>query len=188
MTRSKPAILVAGAVLSLGLGTATGQEGPGPEPSDTVASIDEGASAGELLEGARTALVDMRHAQVGLERLIEAARADRDVVLVLCLTDKLGQVNAAMRSAEGRLKALQTAVERGLSERMRHEAAMIGVLRDRTVAMESEGDQCVGGEVGFVGEGRLEVRVDPGIPPADSSLFPPDDSVLEPPPLTSPTK
>src|SRR6185295_15639612 len=45
----------------------------------------------------------------GVRRMLEQARAQRDVVKTLCLNDKLNQIDVATRSAQDRRAALEQA-------------------------------------------------------------------------------
>lgn len=97
-------------------------------------------------------------------RQLQAARKDRDVVRVLCLSDKLNQVDVASRSAQDRFAALKTAAERGDTERARHEYTVLEVLNDRVRVLGNESNQCVGEETGFVGDAEVSVSIDPNLP------------------------
>lgn len=103
-------------------------------------------------------------------RQLQAARKDRDVVRVLCLSDKLNQVDVASRSAQDRFAALKTAAERGDAERVRHEYTVLEVLNDRVRVLVNESNQCVGEETGFVGDAEVSVSIDPNLPEPDTGF------------------
>ncbi len=121
-----------------------------------------------------------------IKRQLGKAKEDRDVVRVLCLNDKLNQVDVARSSAEDRLSALTTAAERGDADRARHEYTVLEVLHDRVKVLVNESNQCVGEETGFIGEAEVSVSVDPNLPDADTG-FGPDPFALPPlPNISSP--
>ena len=121
-----------------------------------------------------------------IQRQLKAAQEERDVVRVLCLTDKLNQVDVAQRSAQDRMTALATAAERGDADRARHEYTVLEVLHDRVKVLVNESNQCVGEETGFIGEAEVSVSVDPNLPDADTG-FGPDPFALPPlPNISSP--
>src|SRR5215470_19956505 len=57
----------------------------------------------------------------GVRRMLEQARAQRDVVKTLCLNDKLNQIDVAVRSAQDRRGALEQASLRKDSDLANHE-------------------------------------------------------------------
>jgi hypothetical protein len=121
-----------------------------------------------------------------IKRQLGNAKEDRDVVRVLCLNDKLNQVDVARSSAEDRLTALTTAAERGDADRARHEYTVLEVLHDRVKVLVNESNQCVGEETGFIGEAEVSVSIDPNLPDADTG-FGPDPFALPPlPNISSP--
>jgi hypothetical protein len=103
-------------------------------------------------------------------RQLQTARQERDVVLVLCLSDKLNQVDVASRSAQDRFVALKTAADRGDADRARHEYTVLEVLNDRVRVLGNESNQCVGEETGFVGDAEVSVSIDPKIPEPETGF------------------
>lgn len=150
------------------------QAAPGPELRDGDTSLTERSRLAQEL------VTNIQQASQAVLRQLQVARAERDVVRVLCLNDKLNQVDVALRSAEDRMVALRTAVERADGDRVRHEHTVLDVLNDRVRVLVSESNQCVGEETGFIGEAEVSVSIDPNLP--DDAVM--DDSV--PPPLTPP--
>jgi hypothetical protein len=164
-----------------------------PPPAAAEAGLDQSAPGSEAraadispTERSRLAqelVTNIQQSSQAVLRQLQVARSERDVVRVLCLNDKLNQVDVALRSAEDRLVALRTAVERGDDDRVRHEHTVLDVLNDRVRVLVSESNQCVGEETGFIGEAEVSVSIDPNLPDdavADDSVPPP----LSPPPPT----
>jgi hypothetical protein len=115
---------------------------------------------------------------------LATARSKRDVVKTLCLNDKLNQLDVTMRSAQERHKNLEGALARSDNELASHEFTVLGVYRKRADKLSAEAKQCVGSEVGFLGETSIISTVDPKIPTDDGPL-PTDDplsSLTVPPP------
>jgi hypothetical protein len=104
---------------------------------------------------------------------------------VLCLSDKLNQVDVASRSAQDRYVALKTAGERGDADRARHEYTVLEVLNDRVRVLVNESNQCVGEETGFVGEAEVSVSIDPNLPEPETG-FALDAYTPPPPSISSP--
>jgi hypothetical protein len=167
--------------------TASAQPGPGASSSLAETELrppvvlsdqhDDEPSPPERLQRAQELVSNIQQSSQAVLRQLQVARSERDVVRVLCLNDKLNQVDVALRSAEDRLVALRTAVERADGDRARHEHTVLDVLNDRVRVLVSESNQCVGEETGFIGDAEISVTIDPNLP--DDTLI--DDSV--PPPL-----
>jgi hypothetical protein len=113
------------------------------------------------------AQIDELHSN--LTRMLEDARQHRDVVLTLCMNDKVNQVDVSARSAREHLTTLESARSSGNLDVARHEVTILAVLAERAQQLAAEAQQCVGREAGFVGETSVTTTVDPQLPPdADS--------------------
>ncbi len=184
------AILVAVSLLG-GLGVALAQPAPdGPRESAAVGiqSPEANLTPEAMQQEATRAVPGMEQAGQTIRGQLEQAREKRDVVKVLCLNDKLNQVDVAMRSARDRLAALNSAVTRRDAEQARHEYRVVVVLKDRIRALVQEANQCIGEETGFVGDSRVTVEIDPAVPQTDTTEFPEEPIVNVPPMINSPTQ
>lgn len=122
----------------------------------------------------------------GVRKQLEEARRQRDVVKTLCLTDKLTQLDVALRTARDRREQLQSAVSRNDEELSNHEFTILTVLRQRADQLVAEANQCIGEESAFIGDTRTTLDIDPRIPPDDTPYPPTDPSlVIGPPQCTS---
>ncbi len=156
-------------------------------PPDALGEVDEAnlSVSGRLDRGKRFVTLIERAAQ-SIQRQLQEARKDRDVVRVLCLNDKLNQVDVALRSAQDRLGALTAAADRNDKDRAKHEYTVLEVLNDRVRVLVNESNQCVGEETGFIGEAEVSVTVDPNLPDPDTG-FGADFTALPPlPNISSP--
>ena len=160
---------------AVGYGVAQAQGAPAPPPAaDTTAnlqrpvtlSVEEMGKQGD----AHIARIDL--AGTTVRRMLEKARAERDVVRTLCLSDKLTQLDVTLRSSKERRTALEAAANRRDSELSAHEFTILGVYRSRADRLSAEANQCVGSEVGLLGDTRLTTTIDPQIP-EDQSGPPP---------------
>jgi hypothetical protein len=117
-----------------------------------------------------------------VRRMLEQARAQRDVVKTLCLNDKLNQIDVAQRSAEDRRTALGQAVQRSDTDLANHEFTILTVLRQRVEQLGAESNQCVGEELTLIGESKVTTVIDPNLPNEDPSAYP-DYPVVSVPPV-----
>ncbi|HMA93278.1 MAG TPA: hypothetical protein VKP30_11370, partial [Polyangiaceae bacterium] len=150
--------------------------------------VDSSLSPAQMRAAANQYLPTMEQSAQTIRRQLEQARETRDVVKVLCLNDKLNQVDVALRSTKDRIQALDGAVERNDSDRSRHEFTVIQVLRDRVRALSQEASQCIGEETGFIDDPKVRVDIDPTIPKQDPTVVPTDTVISVPPSISSPTR
>lgn len=187
--RPRPLFVRLAVLSTLAAGVASAQSEPGSasdasetklQPPVALSDQREDVSPPERLKLAEDLVANIQQSSQAVLRQLQVARSERDVVRVLCLNDKLNQVDVALRSAEDRMTALRTAVERADGDRARHEHTVLDVLNDRVRVLVSESNQCVGEETGFIGEAEISVTIDPNLP---------DDNLLDestPPPLAPP--
>jgi hypothetical protein len=144
-------------------------------------------SPAQMLTQARQYLPEMERAQNTVRVQAKKARDAKDVVKVLCLNDKLGQIELATSTATDRVTDLDNAIKRNDIERAQHQFTVVRVLRERVNTLVSEAQQCIGEETGFVGDENVTVEIDPNIANTDPSEFPEEPLVSTPPVTSSPT-
>jgi hypothetical protein len=170
-----------------------------PLPSDRMSAADLGPpqnsgsgednlSPDEMLAKAKQFVAGIEQSSGSISRQLQAARKERDVVRVLCLNDKLNQVDVALGSAQDRLGSLRTAAERADVDRSKHEYTVLEVLNDRVRVLVNESNQCVGEETGFIGEAEVSVSVDPNLPNADTTGSAAASAPPPPPNISSPVE
>jgi len=187
-TKKSWVFLAAGMALCC-IGVAAAQESP-QAPSAAIgveSQQDVNLTPAQMLERARSYRPMMENDAVAVQRQASEAKQRHDVVKSLCLSDKLSQIHVAVSTVAGRIQALDAAASRNDADRSKHEFTIVQVLKDRSAALVSEANQCIGEETGFIGESRVTVTIDPSIPDTDPSDFPNDPLVSEPPVLSSPT-
>ncbi len=174
------------AILLGALGVAAAPSGVAPAgavASDRVAPTTPDLSPPQMLAEVTAFLPQMEAGALRVREQVEQARVARDVVKLLCLRDKLSQIEVALGSARDRAETLRGAAGRGDREQAAHEYVVLTVLRDHVAAMVAEANQCIGEEEGFIGDSAVTMEIDPDIP--DGSTEFPDDPLLSVPPLTT---
>jgi hypothetical protein len=157
---------------------------PGAEPAPGL-SKQVTLSPQEQLGAGNTYLANMETIRTSIRRDLEEAREQRDVVKTLCLNDKLNQIDVALRSAGERQRSLELAAGRGDKDLANHEFTILSVLHQRAQQLDAEAKQCIGKEVGFVGESSVTMNVDPNLPFDDPTDYPEMIHILEPPQCAS---
>jgi hypothetical protein len=181
----------AAAAAALGaFGVAAAQTAEGAAQPEVVARQDVELTPEQMVAEAKKAQPQMDQEASSVRLQLEHARAARDVVKVLCLNDKLNQIDVAVRSAADHISSLELAAGRKDLDRSRHDYAVVQVLRDRVKGLVIEANQCIGEETGFVGESAVTVEIDPTIPedPSQYPNVPIDTVVVNPPQPVSATR
>jgi hypothetical protein len=168
------------------LGAASAQDAQPPAPPAAAQAPDPALTPQQMLTQAKGFLPAMDRAAVSVRRQLTLAREQKDVVKSLCLNDKLNQIDLATRTATDRVSDLEAGVAANDAERSKHQYTVILVLRDRVNTLVSEANQCIGEDVGFVGESNVTMTIDGDIPPIDPSDFPSDPIVSQPPVVSPP--
>jgi hypothetical protein len=176
--RSRLKWFVSFAVLAYAASPAGAQTSPPPPPQGVDAHVGFQARVGvtpeqQVAEGAGVLTYISQASQV-VGRRLAAARQQKDVVKMLCLNDKLSQIDVAGRSAGDRDHSLQAAAGRHDVELANHEYTIVGVLRQRVEQLMTEANQCIGEEASFTGGTTTFTTVDPNLPPpGDETALPP---------------
>lgn len=122
-----------------------------------------------------------------ISAMLMTAKEDRQVVRVLCLTDRRNQVSLALGTARDRQSSLAAALDRGADGRARHEFRLLAVVGENVELVSAEANLCLGGEAGPVGESSLDVEIDPNLPALDPGIVPVAPIVALVPLVASPT-
>lgn len=132
-------------------------------------------------------MAKMDQGSTTVRTMLEQAQAARDVVKAMCLRDKLMQIDVVKRSARDRVLTLQSAVDAKDKDRARHEFMILQALLDREEQLVKEANQCIGEELGFIGESEVTMQVNPDIPDNNPDELGEDPDVIsETPPVVSP--
>jgi hypothetical protein len=169
------------------LGVAAAQTPTPPAPTPEVGTQkDVNLTPIQMYTVSNGYLVKMDQGAASVRTQLTQAREGRDVVKVLCLNDKLNQIDVGVRSARDRHITLKAAVDQNDLDRARHEFTIVVVLHDRVMVLVGEANQCIGEETGFVGDSKVIVTIDPSIPDTDPTLPPNEPITVEPPVLSIP--
>ncbi|HKQ70709.1 MAG TPA: hypothetical protein VJT73_15290 [Polyangiaceae bacterium] len=171
------------ALLSVLYGVADAQTNkPNPAGDTSVGTQRQvNLSPQEQLAQADSFVARMGVTGANVRRMLEQARAQRDVVKTLCLNDKLNQIDVATRSAQDRRGALEQASTHKDSDLAGHEFTILTVLRQRVEQLGAEANQCIGEEAGFIGETKVTTTVDPNLPKEDPTAYPENPVISVPP-------
>ena len=178
-------VLVGVLSILVGTGIAAAQAG-GPTPPDASAGVARQVSLSpqEQLAQAESIVQRMDSTRSSVRRQLETARTQRDVVKVLCLNDKLNQIDVTIRSMRERKGALEAAAQRNDADLAAHESTILSVLRQRGDQLAVEANQCVGSDPIMIDQSEVKVQYE-GDLREDPSEYPSTETVIEVPSCSS---
>jgi hypothetical protein len=179
--------------VAIGQGVASAQAPGTPAPAPTLPpggavpgmSKQVSLTPQQQVQTASSYITSMEAVRKQIRVDLEDARQRRDVVKTLCLNDKLNQIDVALRSANDRLAALNNAAGRGDGELANHEFTILSVLNQRGQQLDAEAKQCIGKEIGIVGESSTTMEPNPNLPYEDPTQLTDPTFIVEPPQCSS---
>lgn len=104
-----------------------------------------------------------------IQRSLQSARKDRDVLKSVCLDNKLNQADVAIRSLSDRRNELELAITRNDRELAYHQYTIIVILYNKILQTNAEANQCIGEESAFVENSGTRVLIDTTVPKTSPS-------------------
>lgn len=178
-------------VAPVALAQTTGGEVPAPaapapvEPSTLQKST---ISGDEMLSQGREYRQQIQSITMQIQVQSEQAKADKDVIRLNCLLDKLTQVKVNGTMMDQALQSLQECVSRQDESAQLHEYTRVTIINQKVQVLRTEADACVGAETNYVGPTKVVVESPAGLtatidqPPVVAPPF----SVIDRPPVASP--
>jgi hypothetical protein len=112
----------------------------------------------------------MQETQRRVTQLQAKARKDKDMVKLNCVNDKLTQLKGHMTVTDQSMSTLTLDIAKGDDTARQHEFTRISILYQKVVVLGTEAEQCIGEDVSYVGATRVDVEIDPSIPPTDPTM------------------
>jgi hypothetical protein len=140
----------------------------------------------ETLNQSREYYTTMQETQRRIDQLAAKARRDRDVVKLNCVNDKGAQVRGHIAVTEEAMKSLNDTIARRDDAGRQHVFTRITILYQKVVILSTEAEQCIGEDVSYVGETRVDVEIDPSVPQEDPTQAPLPMPVVTRPPEATP--
>jgi preprotein translocase subunit SecF len=128
----------------------------------------------------------MQETQRRVLSLQTKAMKDKDMVKLNCVNDKLTQLQGHMKVTDQSMSSLTLDIAKSDDTARQHEFTRITILYQKVVTLGTEAEQCIGEDVSYVGATRVDVEIDPSIPPEDPTDPPLPVPVVERPPEASP--
>jgi hypothetical protein len=128
----------------------------------------------------------MQETQRRVMQLQSKARKDKDMVKLNCVNDKLTQLNGHMVVTNQSMSTLALDIAKSDDTARQHEFTRITILYQKVVTLGTEAGQCIGEDVSYVGATRVDVEIDPRVPPGDPTIPDLPVPVVTRPPEASP--
>lgn len=161
---------------------------PGPAPIDPSAVQKSTISGDEMLGQGREYRRDINSVTMQIQVQSEQAKADKDVIRLNCLLDKLTQVKVNGNIMDQALQSLQESVSRHDESAQLHEYTRITIINQKAQVLRAEADACVGAETNYVGPTKVVVESPAGLTTTIDQPAPaaPPVTVIDRPPVASP--
>jgi hypothetical protein len=154
--------------------------GPAAAPRPTM-------TGDQMLRQGREYRQEIEKTKLEIQAQVEQAKADKDVIRLNCLLDKLTQVNVNANIMDQSLHNLEQSVARMDTSGQLHEYTRITIVNQKVQVLRNEADACVGAETSYVGPTRVVVEEPPGLQEGVDQLPPvqPPITVIDRPPPAS---
>ena len=150
-------------------GAAVDQQQQANSEAGVDLSLAAKLSPGQTLKEARSYRVKMGDTSARIDKLLQKARDKKDVIMIVCVDDKKTRVKGHIAVADQSLGTLETALQRGDEGGRQHEFMRLTILFQKVVVLGTEAENCIGEDVSYVGDTKVEEEVDPSIPVDDPS-------------------
>lgn len=175
-------LLVCAFAVGTSTASAQGTEGELGVTKKPVLSVQDKITQGESIQRRGSSLAER------ITKMLDGARREKDIMRANCLNRKLTEVNANVRNAEGRLKALRDAGTGGDEGRANHEFTVLSVIAQKFDTADQEASQCLGQDVYESGASQVITTIADGTTDENpAGIAPPPaapPSVTVPPPYS----
>jgi hypothetical protein len=157
-------------VAPMALAQTPGDEAPAPAPGpvapalvDPLAVQNSTISGDEMLSQGREYRQQIQSITMQIQVQSEQAKADKDVIRLNCLLDKLNQVKVNGSMMDQAMQSLQECVSRHDEGAQLHEYTRVTIINQKAQVLRTEADACVGAETNYVGPTKVVVESPPGL-------------------------
>jgi hypothetical protein len=134
-----------------------------PAPVDLSTVQKSTISGDEMLSQGREYRQQMQSITMQIQVQSEQAKADKDVIRLNCLLDKLNQVKVNSNMLDQALQSLQECVSRHDETAQLHEYTRVTIINQKAQVLRTEADACVGAETNYVGPTKVVVESPAGL-------------------------
>lgn len=129
-------------------------------------------TAKEMTDGASDFRKRMEAVAFHIDTLLKEATDQKDIIRINCLNDKSLQVKSSLGVADKSMVALQDALAKSDKGASLHEYTRITIVNQNVQVLAGEAESCVGEELSYVGQPRVDVELPPGPDPNEAEPTP----------------
>jgi hypothetical protein len=138
-----------------------------PEPGVEVrVPLRPTLSPQEMLKEGNSYRRTMAAVADGIERQLQSAHREKDLIKINCLSDKLIQARANLNVADTSFRAMQEAIRRDNEGGAFYQYSRLAILNQNVQTLVMEANGCIGADLSFVGAVRVDVTTE-GVPGGD---------------------
>jgi hypothetical protein len=167
-----------------------GAPAPAPTPPEAApAAVQKPSVSGQqMLDQGHEYRRQIEATVLQIQSQAQQAKADKDVIRLNCLMDKLNQARVNSMMMDQALQALQEAMSHREEGAQLHEYARITIINQKVQVLRTEADACVGAETNYVGPTKVLVETPPNLQEGtdDPPISVPPPPLVENPPPASP--
>jgi hypothetical protein len=146
-------------------------------------------TAQEQLAQADAYVAKMKQTLEAVKKLAGKARAEKDIIKLNCVNDKLTQIDTHHKLGLKSRDEMKTAASRRDDGTRNHEFSKLTIEYQKVIVLEQEAEACIGEDIAYVGATQVETEVDPSITKDDPTTVESDPvEPVELPPVESPYK
>ena len=130
---------------------------------------------------------ELQKIKLEIQTQAEQAKADKDIIRLNCLLDKLTQINVNANIMDQSLQNLQQSVAKMDVSGQLHDYTRITIVNQKVQVLKTEADACVGAETSYIGPTKVVVEQPAGLQEGVDQLPPvqPPIGVIDRPPPAS---
>jgi hypothetical protein len=168
------------------------EQAPAPAPAPTLVpdTLEQKSTitGAEMLDQGREYRREIGSITMQVQVQADQAKADKDVIRLNCLLDKLTQVKVNGNIMDQSLQALQDDISRNDESAELHEYTRITIINQKAQVLRTEADACVGAETNYVGPTKVVVESPAGLNATVDQPAPaaPPITIIDRPPVASP--
>jgi len=136
---------------------------PAPAPLDPSTVQKSTISGDDMLSQGQDYRRQIQAITMQIQVQSDQAKADKDVIRLNCLMDKLNQVKVNGNMMDQALQSLQECVSRHDDSAQLHEYTRVTIINQKVQVLRTEADACVGAETNYVGPTKVVVESPAGL-------------------------
>ncbi len=159
-------VRVAPLVLLVGSGAFAANDKDGAA-ADLPFAKQSNLSPQETLTQSKEYVSKMQDTQRRIVELQEVAKKQKDIIKLNCVNDKLLQVKGHLAVNDQAMTSLNEAIAKGDDGARQHEFTRVTILYQKVTVLGTEAENCIGEDLSYIGQSRVDIEIDPSIPQVD---------------------